>query len=207
MCVRLNELIALCRRIHVATPALSEIDTQVLLIEPVLELAGWNVRDVSQTRRASRSARKQRFDIEVGVDAHTNLVNLALECKAVFSPEYNIAKMNTLNGIGGLVRKVKGDGVVWECKRKDGAGQLRAYCAKFPQYTSGQSVPVLTNGEEWVIFNTARFTDESRLAERLTESDIVGHARLDNPDFQQAIIDHLRSPNHNALIGALPTAS
>jgi len=207
MCERLKELIAFCSRIRDATPALSEIDTQVLLIEPVLALAGWSVHDVSQTRRANRSARKQSFDIEMRVDAQSTWIDLALECKAVRSPEYNIEKMTTGNGIGGLVQMVKRDRSVWVCKAGDGVGQLRAYCANLPQYNSGRSVPVLTNGVEWVIFNTARFTGERRLTERLMESDIVGHARLDNPDFQQKIIDHLRPPNHTAPIEAIPTAS
>lgn len=191
MCRCLEELKALYSDICQKTFTLSEIDTQVLFVEPVLELAGWNIRDVSQIQRANRSARNQHFDIEGRIDSSSQYVRLALECKALRSPEYNIKKIDTRKGIGGLHQSTTSGLLGWKCKQKDGVGQLRSYCVKFSQYNSFVSIPVLTNGVDWVIFNN-RFSNNNRLEHRLTEDDIASRASINDSDFQQKIIDCLR---------------
>jgi len=85
---------------------LSEIDTQVLFVEPVIELAGWDIKDPTQVKRASRSTKKQEFDIEIYKFIKTpTKLHVAFECKSISSHEFNIDKINSRNGIGQLTPK------------------------------------------------------------------------------------------------------
>lgn len=75
------------------TSELSEIDTQILFIEPVIEISGWDIKDPTQVKRASRSTKKHEFDIEICREngpprkLHAALcVQLRLVCSAGVSP-------------------------------------------------------------------------------------------------------------------------
>ena len=134
---------------------LSEIDTQVLFIEPVLELAGWNIKDPTQVKRASRSTIKQEFDIEIySSNEPPSKLHAALECKSISSHEFNIDKINNRNGIGQLTQKQKknNQSLYWANKSGDGTGQLRAYCINYSHFNEDSDIPILTNGFDWVIF-------------------------------------------------------
>ena len=112
---------------------LSEIDTQVLLVEPVLQLAEWDIHDPKIVKRASRNTLKHEFDIEtyLNMDSKTS-VRLALECKSLSSAEFNIKKISSKAGVGKLTQKQYADlSLYWANKSHDGIGQLRAYCINF----------------------------------------------------------------------------
>lgn len=70
---------------------ISEIDTQVILVEEVLKVAGYDTLDINQVRRADRSATGKHFDIEVYGDNGTLL--LAIEVKSLGSNEFNIDRV------------------------------------------------------------------------------------------------------------------
>ena len=85
---------------------LFEIDTQVLLVEPVLQLAGWDIGDPKVVKRAGRSPLKHEFDIETYLNPDAEKVlRLAIECKSLRSVEFNIRKISSRMGIGKLTQK------------------------------------------------------------------------------------------------------
>lgn len=89
---------------------LSEIDTQISLVEPVLQIAGWNIYNPQEVKRASRSAYKQEFDIEIySSQENPPRVKIAIECKSLGSAEFNAHKLNSRNGVGQLSQKQKED--------------------------------------------------------------------------------------------------
>ena len=172
---------------HVKDRKLSEIDTQVLLIEPVLKIAGWNVLNHDLVHRASRSPRAQEFDIEIySSPDRPQQVSFAIECKALQSGWFNIDKMSTKD-IGQLAKQEGKDSTpywVHNWKACDGVGQLRAYCRNYHHFSRDRSVAILTNGVEWVIFNTRTFVDESRLPHPISEDDIRARAKLTESSFE-----------------------
>lgn len=44
--------------------------------------------------------------------------------------------------------------------RRDGVGQLRAYCVKWKEKLDNSTIPILTNGIKWAIFEKRNFTQE-----------------------------------------------
>ena len=106
---------------------MSETDTQVLLIEPILGCAGWDSADPQVMRRANRDNRNRpRFDIEVYEnDSGYEVLRVAVECKSLTSAEFNVGKLLDGEPCGGL--RIE-DGR-WRNDPGDGVGQLRAYCA------------------------------------------------------------------------------
>ncbi len=128
---------------------LSEVDTQVLFIEPVIELSGWNIKDPTQVKRASRSTKKQEFDIEIySSKGPPSKLHAAFEYKSISSHEFNIDKINSRNGIGQLTQKQKkrDQSLYWANKSGDGTGQLRAYCVNYSHFNEDSDIPILTNG-------------------------------------------------------------
>lgn len=121
---------------------LSEIDTQVILVEPILCIAGYDTYDPNIVKRASRNPQSLEFDIEI---YKGNKLFLAIEVKALSSHEFNI---NSEDKIGALFK----DNCKWKNKNGDGVGQLRAYCLNRHNKIEFTTKPILTNGLEWAIF-------------------------------------------------------
>jgi hypothetical protein len=173
---------------------LSEIDTQVLLIEPVFQLAGWNIYNHQEIRRANRNGRVKgapQFDVEIyGADQQ---LKFAVECKALNSGEFNIDKLASKKGIGKLIRELK-DRTFRE-RQGDGVGQLRWYCWRYFRSKKILPIPVLTNGLEWVLFEKDLFCVEGNLRQHITETDIFDHAKLTDADFDQRVINRLKKSN------------
>ena len=173
---------------EVCPQKLSEIDTQILLIEPVLEIAEWNLLEHAQAKRASRNPRAQEFDIETY--ASPDLLTFAIECKALNNHWFNIDKLQS-KGVGRLEQDSEGK---WfhDYRKCDGVGQLRAYCMNYKHFCKERSVAILTDGYDWVIFNTQVFT--SQLTSSITKAAIVAHANLSDSKFKEIIIDKLWLP-------------
>jgi hypothetical protein len=173
---------------------LSEIDTQVLLIEPVLALSGWDVSDPAVVKRASRSAKKREFDIEVySAPDSPPRVQIAIESKALFSAEFNMDKINSKNGIGQIKEKQRKAGTLfWANRAGDGTGQMRAYCLNYPQFSDKSSLAVLTKGFDWVIFNNDSFLKEEQLSNRVTSASLAAHSNLLEGVFEDEILHRLK---------------
>ena len=81
--MNLGEIKALCSKLKLIDDekrTISEIDTQIFLIEPVLQLSGWDLYDPQKVKRTSRSYKKQEFDIEL---YKVDYLRVAIECKAI----------------------------------------------------------------------------------------------------------------------------
>lgn len=126
---------------------LSEIDTQVIIVELVLLSSGYDIYDPYVIKRASRNPQAQNFDIEV---YQNNRLLLAIEVKALSSCEFNIYQQS-----GKLFK----NNHKWQNKANDGVGQLRAYCLN--KKLDSSTKPILTNGIKWLIF-TNDFLNEAK---------------------------------------------
>ena len=184
---RLQDLHCMIERDNIQ---LSEIDTQFLFVEPVLMLTGFDVDDPRIVKRTSRNAYKDEFDVEVyGFEGNNKVLSIGIECKSLSSSEYNISKFN--RGIGALTFDASMK--KWKSKVGDGVGQLRGYCMNYKHFQRGITVPVLTNGISWVIFNPQSFVDEIHLCEHISDQDIEGQASIaDSNRFIDEIINGLR---------------
>lgn len=149
---------------------LSEIDTQSLFVESVLALAGWNIYNPQEIRRANRG--NTNFDIEGYID---NRLIIAIESKALNSEEFNYGGIGK---VGGLPKTGRND-------NSDGIGQLRHYCRTYPQFKMEYTLPILTNGYEWVIFNKDAFL--SRLDLPVNHDAVELYKKLDDDDFNVVI--------------------
>ncbi len=84
---------------------LSEIDTQVLLVEPVLKFAGYELEKPFIIKRASRNNTIVQFDIEV-YDEKGDL-KIGIEVKSLSSSEFNIQQINdSIKKIGIIEEKL-----------------------------------------------------------------------------------------------------
>lgn len=148
----LKELVSLCISAK-STYRLSEIDTQVLLVEPILRLIGWDTMDVNQMRRAGRQTRgsnSQVFDVELYGDML--MPRIVIECKRLRDITFNV-KM--IGEEGKLLCTAKGHKQV---KSNDGLAQLRRYCVDYERkFDPSITIPVFTDGETWVAFRGTAF--------------------------------------------------
>ncbi len=135
------------------TYRLSEIDTQVLLVEPVLFKLGWGMGDPGKVRRAGRQtsgANVQVFDIELYGDKPTPLI--VIECKRLHDETFNADK---IGAAGKLVWK---ENYYQQFRGKDGLAQLRRYCVDYRRkFDPNITIPVFTDGETWVAFRGTAF--------------------------------------------------
>ena len=161
---------------------LSENDTQALLVEPVLCLAGYNIYNPSIIKRASRASSRQEFDVEVYKNGK---LFIAIEVKSLSSKEFNISKIN--NGIGALSQQ-QGQ---WTNEPGDGVGQLRAYCVNWSSKINNGTIPVITNGKEWVLFNLSAFVNN--LNQNISSSMILGQAEITDDNFFETIIKKIKN--------------
>lgn len=160
---------------------LSETDTQVLLVEPVLSLAGYNIMNPYIIKRASRSRSANEFDIEVSVNGS---LKIAIEVKSLSSKEYNVN-----NRMAGRLFRCRNASNKYSNRNGDGVGQLRAYCLNFPHFKKNKTVAVLTNGEEWTIFNND-FTDNPCFS--IQSNQMVKAKISDEGKFEKIILKRLK---------------
>ena len=159
---------------------LSEIDTQNFLVEPILCIDGYNIGDPFIGKRASRDPCAQEFDIEVYNKSSSKKPILVIEIKALKSDEFNIEKICKKDKKVGKLKEIeKGK---WKNKPGDGVGQLRAYCANYRDKIGENTVPILTNGVEWILFKRNKFMRNYK--EPVTEEDVLIRASIKdkNPD-------------------------
>ena len=166
------------KRIDDEKRTISEIDTQIFLIEPVLQLAGWDLCSPNIVKRTSRSYKKQEFDIELYKDDY---LRVAIECKAIGSNEFNIKKIGTCGKLKEDFSNLPGDGI----------GQMRSYCHRYAHFVRNKSLSILTNGSEWIIFSNDIFLKD--LHSPLSDSGIQQRATLDDPKFEDKIIKTIAS--------------
>ena len=176
---KIQKILTLAERYETNGKKLSEIDTQVLLVEPILCLSGYNLYDPEIVKRASR-ANKQEFDIEV---YKKSKLFLAIEVKSLSSQEFNISKINNSNNIG----KLKKNNNEWKNLGGDGVGQLRKYCIE--RELSGDTIPVLTNGKEWVLFNMKDFINN--VEEKVNSNMLLSRAYVTDKEFYENIIEKI----------------
>ena len=181
------------------TSELSEIDTQILFIEPVIQISAWNIKDPTQVKRASRSTKKQEFDIEIYREiGPPRKLHAAFECKSISSHEFNIDKINSRNGIGQLTQKQResDQSLYWVNKSGDGTGQLRAYCINYSHFNEDTDIPILTNGFDWVVFDNSCFLEEKSLSNKITEDHIKARGNINDTDFEEKIIKMLKKTTY-----------
>jgi len=171
-----------CEKYEKNNGQLSEIDTQILLIEPILCLAGYDIYNPYVVKRASRSKQSQEFDIEVYKNGK---LFLAIEVKRISSSEFNIDKIN--KGIGKLSRSNNR----WINNNGDGTGQLRAYCLNWNNKLNPCTIPILTNGKEWVLFNLSSFTQNPQ--QTINNNMILDKANITDSNFYNKIIQKIKN--------------
>ncbi len=167
---------------------LSEVDTQVLFVEPVLKAAGWDISDPYQVKRADRS-KKIQFDVECySTDEKKNTqLYLAIEVKAYSSQEFNIDDICDNNKEVGKLVPCNG---VLKNKEGDGVGQLRWYCLNYPDF--GQAKPILTNGQRWAVFKK-NFLKKEKAGEKVSCSDVQVYDAAEQDQLKR-LVEAIKRP-------------
>lgn len=192
-CMNYGELVRLwhtCRQMQEGnTYTLSEIDTEVLFVEPILRLAGWNPHNPGEIRRANRGKNNKKFDIEAyRNNADEYYLKLAIECKSISNKEYNGHNISDTNRGALIFREER-----WKQTRSgDGVGQLRRYCTFYKNFDEHRTVPILTNGISWTVFNNSSFLDSTRLHLPIEERDVLASAEISSHAEFERIIEHIR---------------
>ncbi len=126
----------------------SEIDTQIFLVEPILLLSNFDIYNPNIAKRANRGK-----DIQGDIEIYNNSeLIFFIEVKSIKSSEFR-----NINNQAGILSKDNQGRV--ENKSGDGLGQLRKYIYLLCKDVSEQAqknykfYPILTNGKEWIIFN------------------------------------------------------
>jgi hypothetical protein len=100
--------------------------------------------------------------------------------------EYNVGRLNA----GALTRQ---NGGIWENTPGDGVGQVRRDCKNQKIYIPSTTLPVLTDGRRWAIFDSARFVNNANNAlTKPVPSEWITEVDLNDSDFCQKIIQQLR---------------
>ena len=168
---------------------ISETDTQILLVEPVLSLAGYDIYDPKIVKRASRGKNTREFDIEIYKNGK---LFLAIEVKSLGSSEFNIDKIleeSSKSNVGKLTKQNSR----WTNSSGDGVGQLRAYCVNWPSKVNNDTIPVLTNGEKWVLFDLSAFINKNNLEQGINRDMVVEAKSILDKDFFETIIERIKN--------------
>ena len=176
----------LIERVNQATRIRSfyEQDTVERIVVPVIKLAGWDVDSIDPfyLRRKDTATRghRRRFDLELHIPDHDK-PKYVFECKSIKSNIQLIGK--------GASKNIDDD--------SDFARQLRNYCLDGNHlFEQNWSVPILTNGREWVVF-TSSFTDVARKDENISKENfndfIVCKRCMIDRDFSD-IFKYLKDP-------------
>ncbi len=173
--------------------ALSEIDTQVLYVETVLEIAGYDVRNPKLVKRANRANNKAQFDVEVypSENDYRKRIGLAIECKSITSDEFNIKNFEIGEEVGPLTNAIENGPACWKNKHKDGLGQLRAYCLNAEHFAKGDSLAVFTNGFEWVAIEDPSFSCPEDASSPISSETSMMRATLDDSESMLCFVHRL----------------
>ncbi len=122
--------------------SVSESDVQANLVEPILKLIGIPTYDIDVLKRTDRNSKDPKPDIIVKLKD----IDILIEVKSLKSTEFNVDKVYD--------DKKKEVGKLENGKNKngDGVGQIRRYWLEHKN-NNKIIIPILTNGERWVIFN------------------------------------------------------
>ncbi len=176
----------------------SEVDAQVLLIEPVLAQLRWPMIDPTRVRRGDRDYQggaRQKFDLELWTDDRLRAV---IECKSLETTAYLGSEDEFRAGRFGYSNRARIRGRAKWIRNKncygavgagDGTAQVRVDCLNFrvwheanPDATNPQPwvgvTPVLTNGEKWIVFNGDRIFDDERAGYELEQADVAWLGRI-----------------------------
>lgn len=178
----------------------SEIDTQILLIEPILSLAGYDIYNPFIVKRASRASNVKQFDIEV---YQNETIKLVVEIKSFSSNEFNIYDVlnNPMQEKGvykhtndkikiGTIKKYNENGkLIWRHCLADGVGQLKAYLNNYG-FANNKPIPILTNGRTWVIFSENFYDFKNQKFNPSLE--VLTIKNLEENDFYDAIIPKIK---------------
>ncbi len=172
---------------------LSEVDAQVLYIEVVLHIAGYDLRNPKIVKRADRAKNMYQFDVEVYESEadFKKCIGLAIECKSPQNDEFNIAKYTSGTEVGALEVVTQQGNRIWKNKNRDGLGQLRAYCLNARHFIAGSSIPILTNGFEWVVVEDGVFSCLASANQPLPPGLKIVTANLDCTEDMVKLIDVL----------------
>lgn len=183
-----SQIINLYQSIKELEDNLSEIDVQILFVEQVIKIAGWDIMNPREVKRASRAKNKNEFDIEVyDLSQNQPKLKIAVECKSLKSIEFNIQNIDNKNGIGAFKKDVNKK--VWsQIKSKDGVAQIRRYCVHSAHFKSALSLAVLTNGYDWIIFNNKYFLNKKLFERNIDQRHILSQCNLDDDNFYNKII-------------------
>ncbi|MCG6534388.1 MAG: hypothetical protein L7F78_06775 [Syntrophales bacterium LBB04] len=179
------DIIDIIKRLSQANsaPGFDEQDTVERIIVPVIELAGWDIDSINpfylRRKNTDNKSDHRRFDLEL-YTFDNEKPKFVFECKSI--------KVNF---------QLIGNGASKNTSTSDYPRQLRNYCIDGNHlFDRNWSVPVLTNGYEWVIF-TSTFTDNDRIDENITEAnfnDFIIYKRfLLDTNFSD-IIEYLKTP-------------
>jgi len=178
---------AIIKRIDEAkiTPNFDEQDTVERIIVPIIKLSGWDIDSIHpfylRRKNADTRSAHRRFDIELHIPGKYN-PKFVFECKSIRDNIRLIGK--------GASNNTNDD--------SDFARQTRNYCLDGNHsFEPGWSVPILTNGCNWVIF-TSTFTDKYRKNENISKHNfndfVLCHSSVSDQDFSQ-IIEILKYSN------------
>jgi hypothetical protein len=189
-------LASICQKAFIYDSLKTEAGTQEHLIEPVLRVLGWNLDDPAEMQRTvgnTRGEKPDTFDLLLFAQGKSKTPRIAIECKAIGNSEFRLPGLND-NG-----RLVQVDGK-WDQPRqgkhqyqnRDGLAQLRRYCANRTRgYDPAYTIPVLTNGKQWVAFRGEDF--DKNLDKPVAESACLFEPiRIDDPNFLRVIKEHLK---------------
>ena len=171
----------------------SELDTQCILVEPILEFAGYDVRNPEEIKRAV--FRKPDIILNKGDKI------LIIETKSIGSSEFNLEiSENKSEGKPKLEWKNNKKGELSnessENYNGDGVGQLRRYCMNFKEGNKNENkektiIPILTNGVVWVLFELDKFTENPNEAVDLDET-VKSFETIENADnFIEKVIKEI----------------
>lgn len=75
---------------------------------------------------------------------------------------------------------------------RDGVGQLRAYGANWKEKLDNSTIPILTNGIKWAIFNRSLFGEVKELGTVVSENSYKTFNITNESDFEK-LLGHLNN--------------
>lgn len=160
-----------------------ENDTIERFIVPIIKIAGWDIHSVHPLilRRGNRAnSSNRRFDLELYSRSNDKFPKFVFECKRLSEQISLIGK--------GCVKNLK--------DQKDFVCQLKNDCLS-PNFCFSYdlTIPVLTNGEQWVVFTT-ELANKKRANESISESNYSDFIKMElsitDNDFEGKIINVLK---------------
>ena len=163
--------------------SVSENDVQANLVEPILKLIGIPTYDIEVLKRANRNKKDSKPDIIVKLQDRDILIEVkslkstefnvdkvyknnnkvgALKLKSSKNKDQknsepenskSVDQENKGPEVSNNKDKTDEEPNSWENNPGDEVGQIRLYWLKYKENNNKIKIPILTNGERWVIFN------------------------------------------------------